>query len=153
MKREISFLISFLFFANLAFAQIKPNPALTADSLATGNYKDVLTSFFQLAFNRFIGDDKEIRFASNPFAVMAKADTSLLMDAKYYKYRHLRDLNFSFAAKLDSSYKFNGFSSGIKYIPIRLTPPIKSDMACVRFLPKRFAMTGRAKANTPATRL
>lgn len=115
MKREISFLISFLFFANLAFAQNKPNPALTADSLATGNYKDVLTSFFQLAFNRFIGDDKEIRFASNPFAVMAKADTSLLMDAKYYKYRHLRDLNFSFAAKLDSSYKFNGFSSGIKY--------------------------------------
>ncbi len=46
---------------------------------------------------------------------MAKMDTSLLVDTKYYNYRHLRDLNFSFAARLDSSYKFNGLSSGLKY--------------------------------------
>jgi len=88
---------------------------LTADSLATGNYKDALSSFFQLAFNRFIGPEKEIKFTSNPYAVMAKLDTTLLIDTIYYKYRHLRNLNFSFAAKLDSSYRFNGFSSGLKY--------------------------------------
>jgi len=88
---------------------------LTADSLSTGNYKDVFKSFFQLAFDKITSKDKSIQFTSNPFAVMTKMDTSLLIDNKYYKYRHIRDLNFAFAAKLDSSYKFNGFSSGIKY--------------------------------------
>ena len=55
-------------------AQKVPSPALTADSLATGNYKDILNSFFQLSFNRLIGADKEIRFTSTPFAVMAKSE-------------------------------------------------------------------------------
>lgn len=97
------------------YAQTKPNLPLSADSLATGNYKDVLASFFQLAFNKFTSKEKELKFTSNPFAVMAKLDTGLLRSAQYYKYRHLRDLNFSFSAKLDSSYRFNGFSSGLKY--------------------------------------
>lgn len=96
-------------------AQEMPNAALTADSLATGNYKDVLASFFQIAFDRFTGPDKELRFTSNPFAVIARLDTSLLLDYNYYRYRKLRDFNFAFAGKLDDSYKFNGFSSGIKY--------------------------------------
>ncbi len=88
---------------------------LTADSLATGNSKDVLKSFFQLAFDKLTGQNKELQFSSNPFAVMAKMDTTLLIDTNYIKYTHLRNLNFSFGAKLDSSYHFNGFSSGIKY--------------------------------------
>lgn len=96
-------------------AQSIPNPALSADSLASGSSKDVLKSFFQLAFNKIISNDKEVNFSSNPFAVMARMDTTLLMDRNYYHYRHLRDLNFSFGVKLDSNYKFNGFSSGIKY--------------------------------------
>lgn len=98
-----------------AVAQKSENLPLTADSLATGNYKDVLTSFFQLAFDKITGNNKEIRFTSNPYAVMAKMDTSLLKDRYYLTYKHLRYLNFSFAARLDASYKFNGFSSGIKY--------------------------------------
>lgn len=99
----------------ITYSQKKPNLPLSADSLATGNYKDALGSFFQLAFDKFTGAQKELRFTSNPYAVMARLDTSLLIDKEYYKYRHLRDLNFSFAAKLDNAYKFNGFSSGIKY--------------------------------------
>lgn len=92
-----------------------PNPALTADSLSTGNYKDVLNSFFQLAFEKLTGDDKELRFTSTPFAVMAKMDSTLLIDTTYLKYSTLRNINFSVGLKLDSSYKFNGFSSGVKY--------------------------------------
>ncbi len=88
---------------------------LTADSLATGNYKDVFKSFFQLALNRFTSDKKEIEFTSNPFALMAKINPDLLIDTNYVKYNHLRDFNFSFTGKLDSAYRFNGFSSGIKY--------------------------------------
>jgi hypothetical protein len=92
-----------------------PNPVLTADSLATGNYKDVLNSFFQLAFDRLTSPDKSIRFTGTPFAVMAKLDTTLLVDTSYTKYRTLRNLNYTFAVRLDTAYKFNGFSSGIKY--------------------------------------
>ena len=92
-----------------------PNPILTADSLATGNYKDVLNSFFQLAFDRLASPDKSIKFTGTPFAVMAKLDTMLLVDTVYKKYRTLRNLNYTFALRLDTAYKFNGFSSGIKY--------------------------------------
>lgn len=97
-------------------AQEKPKGALiTADSLASGNYKDILTSFFQLAFDNLTGAQKEVRFSSNPFAIMMRANPDLAVDTSYRKYRVLRNINFSFAARLDTSYKFNGFSSGVQY--------------------------------------
>ncbi|HVZ96610.1 MAG TPA: hypothetical protein VG847_07030 [Chitinophagaceae bacterium] len=91
------------------------NTLLTADSLVSGNAKDVLTSFFRLSLDHLIGDDKQLNFASNPFAIMLKSDPSLAMDRNYYKYRVLRKINFVFGLKLDSAYRFNGFSSGITY--------------------------------------
>lgn len=97
------------------FAQVGKNTVVTADSLATGNYKDVLNSFFQIAVNKFTGPDKELKFTSNPFAIMAKMNPDLLRTEQYLKYKRLRKLNFAFAAKLDTAYKFNGFSSGVKY--------------------------------------
>ena len=92
-----------------------PNPILTADSLATGNYKDVLNSFFQFAFDRLASPDKTLKFTGTPFAVMAKLDTVLLVDTIYKKYRTLRNLNYTFGLRLDTSYRFNGFSAGLKY--------------------------------------
>ncbi len=98
-----------------ATAQKKPNPILTADSLATGNYKDVLNSFFQLAFDQLASPDKEVRFTGTPFAVMAKLDSTFLLDKKYLESKTLRRINYQFALRLDTAFKFNGFSSGIKY--------------------------------------
>jgi hypothetical protein len=92
-----------------------PNPVFTADSLATGNYKDVLNSFFQFAFEKMTSPNKELKFTGTPFAVMAKLDTTLLVDTLYTKYRTLRNLNYMFSLRLDTSFKFNGFASGIKY--------------------------------------
>jgi len=114
MKARI-FLVLLTIVAVNAVAQKSERLPLTADSLATGNYKDVLTSFFQLAFDNLVGKNKEMRFTTNPYAVMARLDTALLKDRYYYQYRHLRDLNFAFAVKLDTSYRFNGFSSAVKY--------------------------------------
>jgi hypothetical protein len=88
---------------------------LTADSLASGNYKDVMTSFFQLALNDLTGPEKALSFASNPFAIMAKANPKLVVDTSYVRYRHLRDFNFNFSVLLDSNYQLNGFSCGAKY--------------------------------------
>jgi len=91
------------------------NPVFTADSLKSGNSKDVLTSFFQLAFDNLVGPQKELRFSSNPYAVMMRANPDLAVDSSYLRYTALRNLNFNFNLKLDTSFKFNGFSSGINY--------------------------------------
>jgi len=90
-------------------------PVFTADSLASGNYKDILTSFFQLAFDNLTGPNKALNFSSNPYAVMLRGNPDLARDVNYYKYRMLRKLNFNFGLNLDTSYHFNGFSAGIKY--------------------------------------
>ena len=89
--------------------------SITADSLASGNYKDVLTSFFQLALNDLTGPTKGVSFASNPYAIMTKANPNLAIDTDYVRYRHLRDLNFNVSVLFDSAYHLNGFSFGVKY--------------------------------------
>lgn len=105
-----------VFQADRLHAQVgKKIPLLTADSLASGNYKDVLTSFFQLAFDKLTGPQKELRFSSNPYAIMLRNNPDLAVDTSYKKLKGWRNLNFGFGIKLDTSYKFNGFSSGISY--------------------------------------
>ena len=119
MKRTIFYTIPFFLFSMLSISSNAQNKKIaaiiTADSLASGNYKDVLTSFFQIAFDKLTGKDKELKFSSNPYAVMMKANPDLEIDYNYKKNRVLRNLNFNFSLKLDTSYRFNGFSSGISY--------------------------------------
>lgn len=90
---------------------------LTADSLASGNYKDILSSFYQLGITNLTGPNKELHFTSNPFAIMLRHNPSLAEDANYMKpvNQFWRRLNFDLNAKLDSAYRFNGFSLGINY--------------------------------------
>lgn len=116
---RLTIVIGLIVFQNTVSAQQKTAiPVLTADSLATGNSKDVLSSFFQLAFNNLTGPNKGIRFASNPYAIMLRANPDLAIDTSYVKYRALRNLNFNFDLKMDTNYKFNGFSSGITFAVI-----------------------------------
>jgi len=91
------------------------NKILTADSLASGNLKDLLTSFFQLSFNKLTGPSKELNFSSNPYALIVRANPDAAIDTNYVKYKVLRKFNFGFGLKLDTAYRFNGFSSGIKF--------------------------------------
>ena len=118
--KKILYSLLLIMYINTASAQEEAPlenaaPIFTADSLVSGNTKDVLTKFFQLAFNNLTGNNKEFNFNSNPFAVMLKSNPRLNIDHFYSKYNALRKLNFGFGIKLDTSYRFNGFSSGIKY--------------------------------------
>jgi hypothetical protein len=118
IRRQIKFtLVMFIclnvFYVQYSVAQVKS--VLTADSIKSGNAKDVLTSFFQLAFDKLTGPTKELNFKSNPFAIMLKSNPELAVDTNYFRYRALRKTNFHIGLKLDSSYRFNGFSSGITY--------------------------------------
>lgn len=121
MKSTIIKFFAFAFlllYINKSFAQENPDrpiPVFTADSLASGNYKDVLTSFFQLAFDNLVGPQKELKFTSNPYAIMMRGNPKLAVDTSYLKYSALRNLNFGFGIRLDSNFRFNGFTSAINY--------------------------------------
>lgn len=117
MKIKLIFTISIIIgLANLIKAQNKDVLlTYTADSLATGNAKDVVASFFQLAFNNLNGTNKEFNFSSNPYAIMLKSNPNLNKAEQYERYKTLRRLNFNFGLKIDSNFKFNGFSSGVKF--------------------------------------
>lgn len=118
IRKYYILLVGFLFLTQYpckAQGQVIETPVLTADSLKSGNYKDILTSFFQLAFNNLTGPNKELKFSSTPFAIMARAHPELYAGRYWYQYRHLRDLNFSLSLKADSSFRLNSFAGGIKY--------------------------------------
>jgi len=63
-------------------------PVLTADSLASGNYKNILTSFFQAATNDLTGPSKGFEFKSNIFAIMLKNNPNLIIDTNYLSIQH-----------------------------------------------------------------
>ena len=143
MKASIRITIIFtclLWSVNASSQQLNTNfkpYLLTADSLASGNYKDVLTSFFQVACNDLSGASRTVEFASNPFALMARNNPQLLVDTSYLRYHHLRDLNFDVGVKIDSAYHLNGFNFGIKYAIIN-----KRDISISRkFIDANFALT------------
>lgn len=116
IARKIILTGLFLVTIHTAMAQsTQVKKILTADSLASGNLKDLLTSFFQLSFNNLTNRSRELNFNSNPYAVILRTNPSAAIDTNYRKYRILRKINFGFGLKLDTSYRFNGFSSGIKY--------------------------------------
>lgn len=103
-------------------------PVFSADSLASGNFKDILTSFYQLAFDNLAGPNKELNFNSNPFAIMLRNNPKLAIDKDYYRYRALRKLNFGFGIRLDTSFRFSGFSSTIRYALINKRDSTTSKM-------------------------
>ena len=115
--KKYACLCTLLLFAKISFAQVSPVTKFlfTADSLKSGNAKDILTSFFQLGLNNLTGPNKEFSFSSNPFAIMLKRNPNLSLDEAYKKYKPLRRLNFNVGVRLDSGFGFNGFSSGLKF--------------------------------------
>lgn len=108
-------LVTLISTANAQNTKNSLKTVLTADSLSSGNLKDVLTSFFQLSYDKLTGSSHELNFSSNPYALLLKSNPQAAIDVNYPKYRYMRKLNFGFGLKLDTSYKFNGFSSTIKY--------------------------------------
>jgi len=112
----LPFLLASVLSTELCFGQDSAKlKIITVDSLASGNFKDVFSSFFQLAVKDLTGPDKGLIFTSNPYAIMLKHNDSLATYHYYRKYTYLRNLNISLGVKLDSAYHFNGLSIGLNY--------------------------------------
>ena len=84
----------------------------TENDLKTGNWQDVLASFFQLGLNDLTGKNRALEFKANLFALKAKADSTLLVDTNYVRQNFARNFQFNFALKLDSQYRFKGLNTG-----------------------------------------
>ena len=96
MKKIYFTLISFLVL-NFATGQDLPTMAkqmtrvdstgrlmiAVADDLKSGNYKDILSSFFQFASQNLTGSQKSIAFNGTLFALKAEADPDLLKDYNF----------------------------------------------------------------------
>ncbi|RYY64659.1 MAG: hypothetical protein EOO13_18215, partial [Chitinophagaceae bacterium] len=87
----------------------------TAIDLKSGNWQDVLTSFFQLSISNLTGESKAFNFKSTLFGIKVKADSSLLLDKKYIKEKFARNFQLDLSLKLDSQYKFKGFQGGFTW--------------------------------------
>jgi len=91
------------------------NVIRTADNLSSGSFKDVLKSFFQIAYDDLSSNDKEFNFSANLFAIKLKTDSTLNIDRNFIKQKFARNSNIDFGLKLDSNYSFNGIKAGYKY--------------------------------------
>lgn len=82
------------------------------NDLKSGNWQDILTSFFQLGLKDLASDKRTLEFKANLFALKAKADTTLLIDTNYVKQKFSKNFQFDFGLKLDSQYRFSGAKAG-----------------------------------------
>lgn len=115
--RKLIFPVIFTSIATFVSAQPKRDTAnviRTATQLASGNYKDVLTSFFQLAYQD-LTDHKEFNFSSNIFAIKLKTDPTLNISKNFLKQTFARNSNIKFSLQLDSNFHFGGVKGGYKY--------------------------------------
>lgn len=101
----------------------------TANDLKSGNWQDVLTSFFQLAASDITGKDHSLNFKANLFAIKIKADPTLLIDTNYVRQKFARNFQFDFSVKLDSSFHLNGFKGGFTWAILN-----KRDSTVVQFI-------------------
>jgi hypothetical protein len=87
----------------------------TAEDLKSGNYKDVLYSFFQIAVKDFTGESRALAFNTTLFAIKAKANSNLIKDVNFKNQTFARNLQFNFKINLDQSFKYKGVTGGFTY--------------------------------------
>lgn len=86
-----------------------------AEDLKSGNYQDVLTSFFQLAAQDLTGNQHSFQFKTTLFAIKLRADSSLLIDRNFIKQYASRNLQFDINLNFTDDFRFSGFTGGITY--------------------------------------
>ncbi|GGI24575.1 hypothetical protein [Pedobacter mendelii] len=131
MKKTLIICVLFFIFISLTYAQTKKDSiqsAITslkkekissliknAENLKSGNYKDVLYSFFQLAAKDLTGQNKSFGFNSTLFAIKLKLDSTLNRDYNLKNQNFARNFQFNFKLNLDTAFKFKGFTSGFTF--------------------------------------
>jgi len=90
-------------------------PVRTVTDLKSGNWQNILTSFFQFGANDLTGNNHSFAFKATLLGIKAKLDSTLLFDKNYVHQKKARNFQFNFALQLDTSYQFSGFNGGFTY--------------------------------------
>lgn len=118
MKKAVlllTFLLSFSLQAQTLTKEAVMEQFRQTENSKSGNYKDILASFYQLATTNITGDEKSIEFNSTLFALKAKANPELMQDVNFVKERFSRNFQFNFKINLDDELSYTGFSGGFNY--------------------------------------
>lgn len=117
--KKTAVLLTFLVSFHHAFCQSSQTDTLEViksdADIRSGNFRDVLTDFFQLALTDLSGKEKSFRFSSNLFALRLKVNPDLNIDSLYKSQSFWRNSNLDFDLKMDEKYRFNGASLGYRY--------------------------------------
>lgn len=87
----------------------------TENNLKSGNTLDVLTNFFQLAFQDLTGANKSFTFKSTLFGIKTSVDSSLRVDTNFRKQNFARNLQFELGVHTSGNFKPVGMSGGFTY--------------------------------------
>lgn len=111
-----------LFFPFVAISQESAPPdssnssvIRTENNLKSGNTLDVLTNFFQLAFQDLTSTNKSFAFKSTLFGIKTSVDSSLRVDTNFRKQNFARNLQFEIGVHTSGNFKPVGMSGGLTY--------------------------------------
>lgn len=120
MKKYILFiLVAFVF--NYARAQYpaydtdNKSKMRTAIDLKSGNEQDVLSSFFQLAFDNLQSQQHSFQFQSTLLAWHSRFNPNVYEDTYYKRSRFERNFTFGLGLGTDSTNKFTNKNLSLKY--------------------------------------
>lgn len=116
MKKIIIY--CFLLTSFFCFSQSNSNDSELVkknESSKSGNYKDLFSSFFQLASENFDSKTKSLKINSTLFAIKSKANPDLLKDVNIKQAGFSRNFQFNVKLDLDNNYKYKGFTGGFTW--------------------------------------
>lgn len=119
MKKYYLYVVGALLISNIGISQeldkAKAAIAEIAEKTKSGNYKDIFSSFLQLAGTQLTGDEKTIDFNSTLFELRSKVNPELHKDVNYIKETFYRNFQFNLKLNLNQDFKYQGFTGGFTY--------------------------------------
>lgn len=107
---------SFLLISFFSFSQNNENALVKKnENSKSGNYKDIFSSFFQLASENFDPKTKSLNFNSTLFAIKSQANPELLKDINIRQAGFSRNFQFNVKLDMDNDYKYKGFTGGFTF--------------------------------------
>lgn len=116
--KKLAFVIIGFFFSSISFSQTQPahkETILKGAQLKSGNSQDILTSFYQLAIQNLIGDEKVFQFSGSLFAIKSKTNPEIWNSLNYTKHTFSRNFVLTANLALDSSYRPSSSALGFRY--------------------------------------
>lgn len=126
MKLSRPILITVLVLGSTCFSQT--GSLEDFENRKTGNFREVLNSFYQLTSKNLTGAEKSLAFNSTLFAVKANADPNINIDRNLKEQRFARNLQLNFRVAMDQTFSYSGFAAGFTYAVVN-----ERDKQIVRF--------------------